>query len=860
MKLMQSRPPKIAEWLLNRILRRRNRSAILGDLEEIYSDIRDKQGPVPAQFWYWFQIMKSLPAFLYNTFFWSLVMFRNYIKISLRNIRRHKGYFSINIIGLAIGITGCLLISLWVLDELSYDRFHAHADLLYRVEADQDYSGNKVHIISSPTQLAPALEEQIPEVRYATRFTRFGGLQLSYKNNSFYEQDVRSADPSFFKMFSFPLLRGDIENALNEPFSIVVSERMAEKYFSGEDPIGKIVKAENEFELIVTGVIKNAPSNSTLRYDWIVPFIFVRDYLHRMPEGWVPAISTFVQIRKGSSLVLVNEKITQLIHQHQKNKSTIFFLNPLTRLRLHAYIGRGEVIGNVRYVYIFSLISFIVLLIACINFINLSTARSAVRAREIGMRKVVGAQRSNIIRQFYGESFIYTLSAFLLAVLGAVLLLPLFNQVSGKQITLNILGSGPVLMALTGILIFTTLVAGSYPALLLSAFRPVNVLRSSIGMGRKRSFFRKTLVVMQFSLSIFLIIGTGIVFNQVNYMKKTDLGYDKEHLVLIPLRGGVGDSFEAFKNEIERNPYVLGIMAMSRRPTFIGDYSRDATWDGKDPEKDSRVIFSAVTYDFVKTLGIELVAGRDFSADFTTDATSAFLINEETARLMDKDAVVGANFSMFGRKGKVIGIMKNFHFQPLRRDIEPLVLLMAPNPRWLGNIVIRIQPQNISSSIAFLEETWKKVLPVYPFEYTFLDEDFDRIYWREQRMGTLLTSFAFLAVFVACLGLLGLASFTAEQRTKEIGIRKVLGASVASITFSLCRDFAKLVALANIIAWPVAYLMGRDWLHQFAYRVPLGWPLFVFTGFLALFISILTVGYQAVKSARANPVKALQYE
>ena len=862
MNYTEPKPPKIAERILNCILRRRNATAILGDFEEIFCDIRDAKGSAPALVWYWLQILKSLPAFIYNIIFWSFAMFRNYIKISLRNIQRHKGYFSINIIGLAIGIAGCLLISLWVLDELSYDRFHTHADHLYRVEADQDYSGQKMHIFSSPLQLGPALEEQIPEVRYATRFTRFGGLQLRYKDNSFFEQDVRSADPSFFKMFSFPLIKGDMEHVLKEPFSIVISERMAEKYFAGDDPMGKIVLAENKFEMIVTGIIQNAPSNSTLRYDWIVPFKFVLDYLHRMPEGWVPAISTFVQVREGSSLASVNDKITQLIHQHSKNKSTIYFLNPLTRLRLHAYVGQGEVIGNVRYVYIFSIIAFIVLIIACINFMNLSTARSAARAREIGMRKVVGAQRSNIVRQFYGESFIYTLSAFLLAVLGTVLLLPLFNQVSGKQITVSILGRSPVLLALAGILIFTTLMAGSYPALLLSAFRPVNVLRSVLGMGGKRSFFRKTLVVVQFSLSIFLIIATGIVFQQVNYMKKTDLGYDKEHLILLPIRGDVGASFDAFKNEVQQNPAVLGIAAMSRRPTFIGDYSRDAAWEGKDPKQDIKVIFTAVTYDFVKTLKIELAAGRDFSPEFATDAKSAFLINEETAKLVDKDLdlVVGTNFSMFGRKGKVIGVMKNFHFQPLRRDIEPLVLLLAPNPRWLGNIVIRIQPQNISVTIASVEATWKKVFPAYPFEYGFLDEDFDRIYWREQRMGTLLTSFAFLAVFVACLGLLGLASFTAEQRIKEIGIRKVLGASVSSITFSLCRDFAKLVALANIIAWPVAFWVGREWLQQFAYRIPLGWALFVLTGVLTLILSLLTVGYQAIKSARANPVDALQYE
>ncbi len=814
-----------------------------------------------ANLWYWLQILSSFPSFVLNSIYWGFVMFHNYFKVSLRNIRRHKGFSFINIAGLALGVACCLLISLWVLDELSYDKFHTHTDQLYRVESDQDYSGRIMHTVSSPVPLSAALEEEVPEVQFATRFTRFGGLQLSFDETSFFEQNVRSADPSFFQMFSFPLLKGDPLTALQEPFSIVISERMAQKYFGDKDPLGQVILAENKFEMIITGVIQKPPSNSTIQYDWIVPFVFVDQNLRRMPEGWADAISNFVLLREGSSVPEVNRKLNELIHKYKGAEiKTSYLLNPLKRLRLFAIMGEGEIVGNIMYVYIFSIIAFLVLLIACINFMNLSTARSAIRAREIGLRKVVGAQRGHIIRQFFGESLLYTVFALLLALILTAIFLPVFNVLTGKQLSLSILGTQSVLLAVIGITLLTGFLSGSYPALLLSSFRPVRTLGSSPGSKPKSSFLRKTLVVVQFSLSVFLIIGAGVVYNQVEFMKSMDVGYNKEHVLLIPMRGDVGRYFPALKSELLQSPRFLGVTAMGRRPNNIRDYARDASWEGKDPNIDVRVIFAAVSYDFPETLGLDLVEGRSFSRDFPTDEKEGFLINEETAKLIGPGSVLGKGFDMFGRKGRIVGVLKNFHFQPLRDQIQPLVLLLAPNPYWLGNIVIRLQPGNVTANLDFVEKAWKKVVPGYPFEYEFLDKDFDLYYWREVRMGSLLGYFSFLAVFIACLGLFGLASFTAEQRTREIGIRKVLGASVSSITFSLCREFAKLVLISNLIAWPFAYWISRNWLDNFAYRIHLGPTLFILTGLAALIIALITVSYQAIRSARANPVDALQYE
>ncbi len=857
---MLPRPPRFAGWLLSLFLLRHHQTPVLGDFEEIYQEKAESLGKLRADFWYWGQIVKSFPAFLLSSLQWSLTMFRSTCRITLRNIQRHKAFSFINIAGLALGLACTLLIALWVLDELSFDRFHAHADRLFRIEADEDYSGRKRHTYMSPPPLAPVLPAEVPEVEHAARFTRFGGMQLTYRGKSFFEPDIRATDPAFFQMFSFALIKGDANSVLNHPHSLVISQRMVQKYFGGSDPLGQVIQAEGTFELEITGIVQDPPANSTLQYDWIVPFVFVEQNLNRMPEGWSDAISTFVLLRMGIEANTVSPKITELIRRNRSRESdNAYMLIPLKRLRLFATSGFGQSVGTIRYVYVFTLIALIVLCIACINFMNLSTARSSYRAREIGMRKVVGARRGNLIRQFYGESLLFTLFSLVLALVLVAAFLPVFNSVTQKALHLAVLASSPLLVCVTAITLFTALIAGSYPALRLSSFRPVNTLYKQGGR-TSRSLFRKALVVVQFGLSILLIIATGVVIAQTRFMKNKDLGYAGEHLVLIPLRGEIAESYPALKQQLLQNSLIQSVSAMSRRPSMIGDYARDADWEGKDPAQDVRVIFSAVDFYLPETLELELVEGRSFSRDYSTDIHDAFLVNQETAQMIGKESVVGTSFSMLGRTGRIIGVLKNFHFQPLHQGIQPLVFILAPNPHWLGNIVIRISPENGARAVAAIQETWKAVLPAYPFEFRFVNEDYDLYYQREQRMGQLFGYFAFLAVFIASLGLFGLSSFTVEQRTKEIGIRRVLGASVASITLSFYREFVRLVALAMILAWPLAYYLARGWLNNFAFRISLGPGIFLLTGLLALSLALVTVGYQSIRAARTDPAHTLQYE
>ena len=855
------RPPRIAERILGRLLGGRNRQIVIGDFEEIYGDILEARGRAAADVWYGFQIAKSFPAFVVNAVFWSFIMFKNFLKVFSRNFRRHPGFSSINLAGLALGMSCCLLISLWVLDELSYDRFHSAADRLYRVEADENYSGVKRHTFSSPIPLAAALEKEIPEVEYASRFSRFGGLQLAVGDHTFFEEAVIAADPSFLSMFSFPMIEGSKGSALSAPLSVLISKRMADKFFAGENPVGKVVRAENRFDLMVTGVLRTPPPNSSLQFDWIVPFAFVENNLSRMPEGWVNAVSTYTRLRPGMSPAAVAGKITALVHRHQgPGDRTEYMVEPLTRLHLFTRVDRGFLAGNIRYVYIFSLIAVFVLVIACINFMNLSTARSAGRAREIGLRKVVGAHRANVAGQFYGESFLYVLSALGIAVGLVALLMPLFNTVTRKQLSMGVLlGAGPLATS-AGIVLATVLIAGSYPAIFLSGLRPAVVLRRNGGAIGGRAVFRRVLVVGQFTLSIVLIIGTGVVLRQTGFMKTKDIGFDRESLVLLPMRGGVGESYAAIKAELGRSPNILGITAMSRRPNQIGDYSPDASWDGKPAGQIVYVRFASVDFDFVETVGLKLAAGRDFSRAVASDLKSGFLVNEEAAKMLGRPDVVGARLSMFGREGTIIGVLQNFNFQSLHQAIEPLVLLPAPNANWLGNIVIRIRPGNISAALADIQAVWKKAVPAVPCEYTFLSDDTDRIYWREKQMGQLLGYFGALAVLISCLGLFGLASFIAEQRTKEIGIRKVLGASAPNIVFALSKESAQMVLLACLLAWPAAYVLARGWLNGFAYRTNPGLLLFLLAGLAAVGIAVASVSYQSVKAARTDPVKALKYE
>ncbi len=855
-KIFPSKPP---HWFLRQYLGKSDHYTLIGDFEEIYTEIAEEKGVFFALIWYWGQIIRSIPSFLSNSVYWSVQMIKNYLKIALRNIRRHKGYSFINITGLAIGMACCLLITIWVLDELSYDKFHQNAATLYRVEENQDYSGRKFHVYSTPYPMAPALKDEIPEIKEATRYVYAGGLLLSHEEKSFFEDYIWAVDPSFLHMFTFPLIRGDENTALDSPYSLIITEDIADKYFGEEDPLGKVISVNNQYDFSITGVMNNVPHNSYFRFEIIIPYEFLRTTAQTNEEWGSNSIQTYVQLQENIPAEQANEKISGFIRTRLPENRTNLMLMPFTNLRLHEYSGWEQSGNAVQYVYIFSLIAFFVLLIACINFMNLSTARSANRAKEVGLRKVIGALKRHIIRQFYGESVLFALIALLCAIIITYLLLPVLSNLTDKDLSWNVAGIGTILVGLVAITLFTGFVAGSYPALFLSAFQPVSVLKGILKSGAASSRFRKVLVVLQFSLSILLIIGTIVVYKQMNYMRNARLGWDKDHLLFIPLRTDIKPFYDVLKTEFAKDPKILGVTGAYQLPGFSYGNAGGADWEGKDPNQEVLIGINAVDFDFIETLKIEMAEGRSFSKEFASDVQSnSFIVNEEVAKLMEKESVVGERFSFVGREGIIVGVMKNFHFQTVQNKIEPLAIHVYPD--YFNYMLIRIPPENITVSLKSIENAWDRVIPNYPFEYMFLDEAFDQMYRNEQTIGTLLKYFAVLAIFVACLGLFGLASFTAEQRTKEIGIRKVLGASSPQITLLLCREFFVLVLLANLIAWPIAYFVMNNWLQNYAYKTSIGLLIFLATMGLALIIAIISVSYQAIRAALTNPVDSLRYE
>ena len=785
-------------------------------------------------------------------------MFKNYLKIALRNIKRHKGYSFINIVGLAIGMACCILILLWVQDELSYDRFHENADDIYRVIQDINFTDHSTTWAITQGPLGPSLKEDYSEIINAVRITG-RGLRLTYDEKS-YDEGVGMADGSIFEMFTFPLIKGDPATALSDPFSIILTEEMAAKYFGEEDPIGKIIKADNQWDFQVTGVMKNVPHNSHLQFDFLIPFIFGRELNYTVDRWGNSQFRTYVQLQKG----VAGQEVIQKISGHLFEKPTIekdarLNLQALTRIHLYSNYEYDSAHGDIMYVTLFSIIAFFILLIACINFMNLATARSGNRAKEVGMRKVAGAHRTDIIKQFYGESILLAFIALLFAVVFVWLLLPVFNNLAAKELSMNLSGNLSILLGLLCIAMLTGIISGSYPALFLSAFQPVMVLKGSRLSGSKGSIFRKTLVVFQFSLTILLIVCTAGVYNQINYMRNRKLGYDREHMIYFGMRGDMRTQFDAVKNELLQNPNILGVTASSNVPTYGYTFSNSLwRWEGQSPDEEILMRAVFIDVDYFKTFGMEIAEGRSFSREFPTDATEAIMINEEAVKAMGMESAIGKRLSIQDNNFNIIGVVKNYHFRSLRQKIDPLILIYNPgNSRAL---FARLRSDNIPQTIGYIENLWKKFAPGFPFNYRFLDEALDMLYRSEQRIGTLFQYFSFLAILISCLGLLGLASFMAEKRTKEIGIRKVLGASISNIAMLLSKEFTKWVLVANVIAWPIAYFAVSKWLQSYVYKANITIWSFILSGVLALFIALITVSYQSIKAALANPIDSLRYE
>lgn len=788
-------------------------------------------------------------------------MIKNYIKIALRNIKKQKGYSFINIFGLAAGMACCIMILLWVFDELSFDGYQKNSNELYRVVEEQLYAGGQIFPVAvTPGPLAAELKNNFPEIKNAFRYTSAPRLLIRQGENIFYEPSIGMADPAIFEMLTFKFIKGDRENVFNNIFSIVLTETLSKKYFGNEDPVGKTLKIENQYDLTVTGVIENIPKNSHLRFDGVMPFEILQAVGRRLDIWGNNSYFTYIQLEKGVDMELVNGKIAGVIKKHLPQSVTTLYLQPITKIHLHSDFAAdfgGH--GDIKYVYIFSLIAFFVLIIACINFMNLTTARSSNRAKEVGMRKAAGAFKIDIIKQFLGESILLAFLSLVLAVLIVILLLPSFNNLSGKEMNLNFIINKSVFPGILGIAIFTGILSGSYPAFFLSAFKPANVIKGSLRKGAKSAFFRRTLVLIQFSLSVFLIIAAYVVQNQLDFISNKDLGYDKDQVIFMRNGANTARYYESFKTELLRNSNILAVTASDNLPTYIMNSTSGFNWEGKDPNDEILIHNTDVSYDFFETMKMEILEGRAFSKEFPTDMNEAYIINEECAKLLGESSAIGKRFARDNNNAKVIGVVKNFHFKSLTNKIEPMAISLF-TPGAYSLFLIRISGNNISENLKFVENTWKHIAPDYPFEYTFLDEQFDRLYRAEQRMGKIFNYFTILGIFIACLGLLGLASFMAEQRTKEIGIRKVLGATIPNIVYLLSREFIILVAFANLIAWPLAYYFMNKWLGNYAYHAKIGVIIFVFSALVAVLIAVLTVSYQAVRAAKADPIKSLRYE
>jgi putative ABC transport system permease protein len=792
-------------------------------------------------------------------------MFTNYIKTSWRSLLKHRLFTVINLLGLALGLMVTIVILTYVHAELTCDNFHANGDQIYRVIRQAEVNANEYRIGITSAPFGPALKNDFPaSITDFVRVMPDEGL-VAHEQRAFMEKKFFLADRNFFEIFSFPLAKGDPATVLANPNSVVLTAEMAKKYFGDTDPLGKTLTLDNRYEFMVTGVLAENKHRSHLDFDFVAGLEVYRerDWYN---DWWGNTLFTYVRIASREDARQVEAGLAAFIDKYlgedfKRNRARVDpKLQPLAEIYFQKDIRYDPALhGDKNAVYLFCAIAAFILLLACINYMNLTTARAGRRAREIGVRKALGAHRVKLVLQFFAESLLLTASAILLALVGIELLLPYLNSTFGLELSIALTHPAVVLLLLTLLLAVSSL-ASSYPALLLSSFKPVTVLKSQTGVRVQGISVRKALVVFQFCVAIALIIGTLVIGRQLDYMRNKQLGFDEAHVVLAPMNNReMRSRQEDFVARVRAIPGVISASAMSGEPGGFHD-TMSFGIEGSEQNWRMRTVFA--DHDYVKTLGMKIVAGRDFSRAFGTDAAQAILLNETAVKMLGwtNEQALGKtirNIMLDTTRSQVVGVIGDYHFSSLKDAIEPLAVAIRP---WRGMLAFKIESRDLQKTLAALEQQWKSFSPAFPFEFSFLDESLDQLYRHEQRESTLFRLFGFLAIFIACLGLFGLAAFAAEQRGREIGIRKVLGASIASVTGLLSREFVKLVLLANVIAWPVAYFAMNKWLENFAYRVSLEWWLFALAGGLALLIALLTVSTQAIRAALANPVETLRYE
>jgi putative ABC transport system permease protein len=775
-------------------------------------------------------------------------MLKNYLKITVRNLNRYKIYSLINITGLGIGIACAVLILLWVRYELSYDKFHENAKRLYMVgftTEKKDFYG-----FYQPGPLAQYLKENFPDIKQATNYSDMQ-WKISRGTDGFFCTGSM-VSPDFFQMFSFPLEEGNPNTILTNPNSIVISRSLAKKIFKESNPVGSSLKLNDQPGFIVTGVFSDVPKTSTIQFDFVIPFSNAPDWMNMWDRK---CVNTYVLLNKNASFDDVNEKISQVMNKHNPEWKNLLYLFPLTSSHLYEPDGTGTFI----YIYIFSLFGILVIVVACINFMNLSTARSEKRIKEIGIRKTVGSSRIELIKQFMTETIVLSFFSLIAAILLVELSLPYLNGLVGTHISMNY--SGDMIFIVTGIALLTGLIAGSYPAIYLSSFKPMSILSGRNEKTGKNlsSFLRKILVIAQFAFSIFIVTCVLFISKQLNFIQSKNLGFNKDQVVVISTRGGLQQNISVVKEELLKYSFVQSASVSATNLTsFEGAGSGPIDWEGKNSDKILEVGFNFVDEDFAKTFQIKMIRGRFFSDEYSSDMEEAFVVNEAAVKAMDVDDPLHKNLTTwFGRKGKIVGVISDFNTESLKSEMIPVVLIPTKAANYL---FLRISSTDIAGAIKSIKSKIKEIVPDDPFEYNFLDEKIDNLYKTEQMTGKLAAFIAVIAIFISCLGLFGLVSFSSEQRTKEIGIRKVLGASVLNVLFMLTKDFTKWILIANIIACPIAWYAMNKWLQDFAYRIDINLWIFILSGAIALVIALTTVSYQAIKAATANPIKSLRYE
>jgi putative ABC transport system permease protein len=798
------------------------------------------------------------------------MMFKNFFKIALRNLLKSRIYSFINIFGLAVGLTCFTLIYIFIKNELNYDTFHEKGDRIYRPVEIQRHPGvGEQHVAVTMGPLASALKEEFPEIIESCRIMPGGNMFFQLGGRGFYEENVSFADPEVFQVFTIPFIKGENKNLLKDPNTMVISEEIAKKFFGDDDPVGKSISVHHQSgvnEMKVTGVIKDYPENSHLNFKILISYVTIEPIFTWLKTWYTNSLATYIVLQENVSITGLEQKFPEFLKKHRPKdtrNSMDLYLQPLKDIHLHSnhivYQTYNHNQGNINTVYTFSVIALFILLIACINYMNLSTARSVKRAKEVGMRKVLGSDRRSLVLQFLSESLLLSVLALLFARLFVEVTFPYLSRVLADRLTVPYYNSLPFTLEIVGITVLIGILAGSYPAFFLSSFQPIVTLKGNFSRGKQGAVLRKVLVVSQFAIAIGLIASTGIVRDQLKYIKNKDLGYSIERVVYLPLRTQETRSkYTILKNELIKHSNIMQVSATSG---LTGAGGSQGTMELASEEETTMMMrFSHIGYDYLETMGMRILEGRNFSREIASDTITSIIINETAVKEFGWENPIGKQFKAGEDKPNyvVIGVVNDFYFYTFHQKIEPLIIWV--DPKQCDFLIAKISPFEIDATLAYIEDVWEKQLPGFPFELSFLDEHFERIYQRDQNTGTLFSWFAAIAISIACLGQFGLASFTVEQKSKEIGIRKVLGASVPGIINMLIKDLAKWVLIASIIGIPIAYYAMQDWLGSFVYRTNMNIFTFILSIIVVLLIALLTVSYQSIRASQANPVKALRYE